>query len=431
MATVIPGQPRTALKHYGLYRTHLGGDLPVIVRRDCGNPSYWLHGNSPRVRDQRLRFAEASHHYSTLTPPQKWLIRNRYAWVYSATAGCPSELKLLKGRQLAISEDIVELAVTGTYKKQPISICIVLCDEDYNPLTGTLHLEYLESGIWWEVTGRELLTGNWLFVETPPGKEAYRVWGEAVGYQDPMKPENQFMSEKELKAKHWHIMEIPPMVEEYTHPFFSDGFPHKIAVDGFTSRELSYYGESWSSLHDGPGTHGTHTGLSGFVNISSGNNTNMWRYLYRSMFLFFTGYIPDNATILAAEIRLWGTYTFNTANWPNFKYGIVLAHPASNEEITPADYNDYGMALCSSDVIPHANWKVGDWNIFHLNALGLEYIIKDGVSRFGIREVTYDIGDKAPEWAKRKAMIIHFDSVEAAIEAHKPRLVVKYEVPLV
>ncbi|MBA7588961.1 hypothetical protein ES708_31032 [subsurface metagenome] len=77
------------------------------------------------------------------------------------------------------------------------------------------------AGEWREIPGRELAPGNWLFSGVPPGQAAYRVYGEADGYFDPLLPEYQSMSEEGLKAHHGHVL-LP--VKADAHSYGSTSF---------------------------------------------------------------------------------------------------------------------------------------------------------------------------------------------------------------
>ncbi|GAH48863.1 unnamed protein product, partial [marine sediment metagenome] len=124
-----------------------------------------------------------------------------------------TDIKLLAGRELFISKEIRSLAGTGKQTLIPYEICIILTDEQLNPLSGELWLYCTVSGQWSWIEKDEIWTGHWLFSRVPPGYAPYRPYGEADGYYDPMLPETQAMTEDEIKAYHYHKMTVAVPVQ--------------------------------------------------------------------------------------------------------------------------------------------------------------------------------------------------------------------------
>ncbi len=428
MATIIQGEKRVAFGHYGFYQTHAGGDLPVIVRRTIGDPTCWMHENSRPVMLQRERFKRAVQHYARLTPPQKWLSKRRLGDVEYIDNHGVTQVKLLSGRQLVISEDIHALATTGRFTEQPFQVCIILCKPDYEPLLGELYLEYQDEAGWHEVEGRELNMGNWLFVEVPGKMTAYRVWGEAVGWQDPMLPENQNMSEAQLKAKHWHKMEVPPVTMEFRYRFYSDPYPILPAVDGRVGRSGTLWKKPWDDIRNGAGTVGDHVGGTVYAGFTSARDVDTYFGLWRSIHLFDTSRIPASAEILEATLRIYGYSMRN--GWPDWecKLAVCRALTAENDEIVPADYGRFTTDVLCEDPLPFANFIVDGWNTFHFNERGLSFIQKGSVTKLGIREYEYDLHGVEPEWSKTKMVRCTWLPAETGYPL-APCLDVKWEIP--
>lgn len=181
-----------------------------------------MHSKSRKVKQQRDNLALASKHYAHLTPTQKARLRHKVNFVSRVGSGSVSEEVLLQGRQLFISQDIAELNTKQKLLQLPYELCIVLCDEDHNPLAGLLWLRYQENEEWHDVEGKEIGHGQWLFTEVPPGKDFYRVEGWAPGYYDPNLPEHQFMTEDDVITYHYHVlltgMELV-IFEDWSHEF--------------------------------------------------------------------------------------------------------------------------------------------------------------------------------------------------------------------
>ena len=218
MARVIIIAPREQEAHFGLYRTSAGGDEGIFVRRKVGEPTDYIHGYSRKLKRQREMLAVASRHWSHLTPGQKADWRQQIRWVSRIPPGSKSEEVILKGRQLFISEEIHSLATTQKQLLVPYEFCIMLVDEDYNALDGDLKLSYKEAEEWLLCKKEQIDPGSWLFSKVPAEKEAYRPYGEAEGYIDPELEELQFMSAKEVRAHHYHILTIPGVRCCYAEP---------------------------------------------------------------------------------------------------------------------------------------------------------------------------------------------------------------------
>jgi len=223
MATVEIKKFREQSAHFGLYRTSAGGSQSIFVRRKVGEPTDYEHTQSRKLKIQREYLTLASQHYAQLTPSQKAITRHQIEEVEYEKAHGKTDIKLLSGRQLFISKEIHSLKTTGQQVVLPHEICIQLTDWGYNLLQGSVSLLYFANGQWSACKKEEITLGNWLFSEVPVGKQAYRVYGEAPGYQDPMLPETQNMSESQIRAYHYHRLTAPTdpfgynFVTEWTH----------------------------------------------------------------------------------------------------------------------------------------------------------------------------------------------------------------------
>ncbi len=209
MARVYIKKPRDQNAHFGLYRTSAGGDESIIVRRKVGEPTDVVHPNSRKLKRQREYLRLASQHYAHLTPSQKAITRHQFEIVEYETGHSKTETKLLGGRQLFISKEMRSLKTTGKQLVLPYELCIMLVDENLSPLAGQLDLYYYNDAQWWSLPKEELATGSWLFSMVPGGQEAYRVRGNALGYFDPLLPENQWISEEDILLYHYHVLHLP------------------------------------------------------------------------------------------------------------------------------------------------------------------------------------------------------------------------------
>lgn len=209
MATVEIKEPREQAGHFGLYRTSAGGDQGIIVRRKVGDPTDYMHTKSRKLKTQRDNFTLASQHYSKLTPSQKAITRRQIEEVEYQKSHGKTDTKLLQGRQLFISKEIHSLATTQKQTVLPYELCIMLVDENLSPLAGELWLYCTVSGEWFHLPKDEIYTGNWLFSLVPRDYPPYRVYGEALGYFDPMLPEHQNIAVDDLLPYHYHKLLLP------------------------------------------------------------------------------------------------------------------------------------------------------------------------------------------------------------------------------
>ncbi|MBA7531806.1 hypothetical protein ES705_24027 [subsurface metagenome] len=204
MARVEIGEYRAQDAHYGFYRDDLPSGDVILIRRKVGDPTDYLHPNSRKVRQQRLNFGLASTHYSHLTPIQKKELKYVGEIMPFTRGRSKSDTKFLQGRTLFISKDIHALNETQKQTPTPLQICIVLTDQDFNPIEGDIWLRYLEDGEWKETTRRLLSPSYWLFPTVPRNMELYHPVGADYHYYDPQDPETTYLTQKELMLYHYH-----------------------------------------------------------------------------------------------------------------------------------------------------------------------------------------------------------------------------------
>lgn len=206
MATVKIIEPRQQEAHFGLYRTSVGGDESIVVRRKIADPTDYMHTHSRKLQIQRHNFSLATKHYAQLTPSQKAITRHQFEEIEYQKSHGKTDTKLLMGRQLFISKDIRSLNVTQKRQRLPLEVCIQLTDSELNPLDGLLLLFYKTDDTWSLTNGREITRGNWLFSQVPPEKSSYHPYGQAIGYVDLEDPLTTYLTESQLKHYHHHIL---------------------------------------------------------------------------------------------------------------------------------------------------------------------------------------------------------------------------------
>lgn len=418
MATVKIGKPRVGHKLFGFYRTRVGGDESIVVRRKMGEPTDVMHSASKEVQDQRRRFGIASTHYAGLTPRQKRDSRWQMRFV-SRVGHSPSEEVLLEGRQLFISEDINEQRVRGRLKKPAFYPCIILCDVAHTPLDGVLHLWYTKAGQWVVKPGKELILGNWLFERVPADAEPYRVWGEADGYYDPELPETMSMTEDYLRKDHYHVL-----LEEvgYILMAFPEPNTERSSVDGQFYKAGNY---TWSQIRAYAGSTPQPSAAESKVGLSSYSQSGRWASLYRSFNLFDTRLLPDGCTIVSAKLIV-RCLAKNFSDDFDGGFALSSSFPTTNTNLTATDWPKVGQVVYSN-IIPKENFVVGQDIEFQLNEDGLAAIQKAGITKLAVREAVYDIPNNQPTWKYPWYGFVTIGQADRENITERPRLEVLYD----
>lgn len=422
MARVKVIKLREQAAHFGLYRTSVGGDDSIIVRRKVGEPTDYLHSKSRKLIRQRENLALASHRYAILTPSQKAITRRQFQEVEYIKNHGKTDTKLLSGRQLFISKVMASLAQTGLPIALPMELCIMLVDPELNPLAGELWLRYLRDEQWLDCGKQELDTGNWLFSQVPPAQQAYRPYGEAEGYIDPLLPAHQYMNGAQIKAYHYHT--LLPREAVPTAFFYPHILPETDSCDGWTRR---YTGTdlTWADVHDGPGDRAQSSAEVTYADIQALRTPDAWRLIRRCFLLFNTEAIPLGATILEAKLHLWFFGYLNTIH-PAATLNVFQSWPISTGQIVAADYQNIGAVPLSEPKLID-NIPLFDWSTFTLNSAGRPLVIPGGCTKLGIREATFDAPNIEPPWTRIGRIFSQWESADAQV--HIPCLEVTYIPP--
>ena len=211
--------------------------------------------------------------------------------------------------------------------------------------------------------------------------------------------------------------------------FYPDADPETSSVDGRTQRYVAA-GDTWGNIRDlsGSAAYDAENTSAPIVLVYSDDETNKWRQIIRSLFLFDTSSLPDDAIITGATLSIYGTAdTIDKAGWlPNIN--IYASIPASNIALVAADYVQIGSTPLCDTPITYANWNTVGYNDFILNAAGLAAISKTGVTKFSARNANYDVGNSAPAWANAQYSGLYGYFSEKG-EGYRPKLVITYTIP--
>lgn len=142
-------------------------------------------------------------------------------------------------------------------------------------------------------------------------------------------------------------------------------------------------------------------------------------FVYRGFFPADTSAIDDSATITAAELH---TFLIVAPASSSVTFGIVTTTQASTSQLVADDYDNVGGTA------------LGTFTVASTDSAGTEYtgtisdlstINKTGVTKLGIRENTYDIGNSAPA----TNLEVNLGASENATSARRPFYRITYTIP--
>jgi len=198
------------------------------------------------------------------------------------------------------------------------------------------------------------------------------------------------------------------------------------SLDGWAG--LSAVSLSWADLRTTSGNASADgSSIAALTAFNSDTVNNKYALLHRSIFLFDTSAIPDTATITQAIFSVKGYSKRNDAPLANVKLNVYSSLPASDIAIVDADNLTLGSTpFCNTD-IAYADFSIIGYNAFILNTAGLAAISKTGLTKLGLREVTYDVGGAVPTWGSgdRTNMLGYYS--ERPGTSDDPKLVITYE----
>jgi len=145
-------------------------------------------------------------------------------------------------------------------------------------------------------------------------------------------------------------------------------------------------GGDWATAYGQNGNFNdyTSTDAESRIYVSAGS----LRYITRAIVQFDTSTIPADATITSATLCLYGASKI-TSGGPSGvgNMNITTVTTAGNTTLSNSDYNisNYGSTRLSDTSISYANWIIGQYNNYVLNASGLAAINKGGWTKFSWR----------------------------------------------
>jgi hypothetical protein len=205
---------------------------------------------------------------------------------------------------------------------------------------------------------------------------------------------------------------------------YPDPHPETSTVDGYAGESSPDRG--WDSMQAAAGDTSDDSSIHIHAYFRSNGVPNQWMDIWRGIILFDTSSIPDGETITSATLSLYGQGKLDEAsNSPTFN--IFSSAPASNNDLANGDYDSCGTTAYCDTAITYANIDTSGYNDWAFNATGIAAIDKTGVSKFSVREATYDAPDVQPTWGSGGAeAYADFFSAEQSGTSNDPMLVVVY-----
>lgn len=153
-------------------------------------------------------------------------------------------------------------------------------------------------------------------------------------------------------------------------------------VDGNTANE----GATWSTVHDaatGTGANTTSVGIFFGIRTDKAAGGGTVFTIGRSHFLFDTSAIGTD-TISSATVSLFGDTLVDNLN---DSVGIVQTNPAANNDLTTSDYDAFTVDsdTLGASALDMTSWSTTAYNDFALNATGISWINKTGITKLGLR----------------------------------------------
>jgi hypothetical protein len=207
--------------------------------------------------------------------------------------------------------------------------------------------------------------------------------------------------------------------------FYPDASPETSSFDGYAQRIINPDRESWSSLVNSSGTNSADgTGIATGVNIGGTSASPYWWSLARNIFSFDTSSL-GSVVVTAATLSTRAQNKVDEDGWlPDIN--VYDATPASQTGVSNSDYQTCGDTPFSSP-IAYADWTIGDYEDFVLNAAGLAEISVVGNTTFSQRNANYDVAQTSPAIPLGADQVSHlriYYSEQGA--GYKPKLVITF-----
>jgi len=143
-------------------------------------------------------------------------------------------------------------------------------------------------------------------------------------------------------------------------------------------------------------------------------------YIWRSALFFDTSSLPDGVDITSATLSLYGDYDWSVADFDI----TVVDGSLLNDPLIAGDYGYLGGQTISGGAFNTSGFLEDVYNDIPLNAAGMGWISKTGMTQFGLRS-SRDINANEPSGDEEIVWVYSYEQGEG----YRPKLVVTYEYP--
>ena len=208
---------------------------------------------------------------------------------------------------------------------------------------------------------------------------------------------------------------------------YPDPNPETTTVDG----RVEWFSSSgvWSTAQSAAdGTTASDSNAGDYLQVYHRSGSNLG--IDRGFFLFDTSGLTGSASISAATFSIYADQKGDENNDSHGFWNVVQSNPASNTALSTADYDQCGDAVTSptkgaSDV-DTTGITINAYIDFALNATGIGWISKTGVTKLGVRN-GQDM-DNANPGNSSDGQYLHVLFAETASTTSDPKLVVTYSL---
>lgn len=189
--------------------------------------------------------------------------------------------------------------------------------------------------------------------------------------------------------KAFFVAAVFPVYTDTTSTFYPDPHPETSSVDGriiYTSGT----GESWATVHAKTDGNAVFDDAASGAMVYSGKTAGVGEWaIDRGVFLYDTSSIPDTDTISSGLFSLYLNSIFNDDPDGNDFMRLVQSSPASNTALINADFDQVGAVVdptAGAGDVDLDDMTLDQYNIWTMNATGLGWIDKTGITKLGVRD---------------------------------------------
>lgn len=202
----------------------------------------------------------------------------------------------------------------------------------------------------------------------------------------------------------------------------ADGDPSPTSVDGRLGHVES--NQTWATILNGAGTFAFPSEAANAVIHYACGNAGLYSQITRSMILFDTSSLGGDTIDSATKSTYGNSKNNDTGESPDSN--VYAADPASNTDLIASDAakGNFGTTAFSDTTLTYANFTLGAYNDYVFNASGLAAIDGSGISKFSLRDPSYDVAENTPAHVVAESCWQNIIFADTAGTATDPKLVV-------